>query len=234
MHSELAILLTTAVSIGFIHTIIGPDHYLPFIVIGRARNWKLNKILFVTVLCGIGHVLGSVILGLIGVAGGVAVGLLENVESVRGNIASWLLIGIGFAYGLWGLRVAWRSKEHSHTHEEDGQVHIHSHSHLDQHALASGNPKSITPWALFIVFVLGPCEPLIPILMYPAAAGHWANLMWVTLAFSVTTIGTMTVIVTIAAKGLMNFRLGFLETYVHALAGAIIVFSGLAIKVFGL
>lgn len=234
MHSELAILLTTAFSIGFIHTLIGPDHYLPFIVIGRARNWKLNKILTVTVLCGIGHVLGSVILGLIGVAGGVAVGLLEDVESVRGNIASWLLIGIGFAYGLWGLRVAWRAKAHTHTHTENGHTITHSHTHLNQHELINGKPKSITPWALFIVFVLGPCEPLIPILMYPAAAGHWSDLLWVTLVFGLTTIGTMTVIVTIAAKGLMTVRLGFLEPYMHALAGAIIVFSGLAIKMFGL
>lgn len=234
MSSELTILLTTAFSIGFIHTLIGPDHYLPFIVIGRARSWTLRKVLFITVLCGIGHVLSSVVLGLIGVAGGVAVGMLENVESVRGNIASWLLIGVGIAYGLWGLRVAWRAKEHTHTHDENGHSHTHSHSHLDHHALIEGNPKSITPWALFIVFVLGPCEPLIPILMYPAAAGHWTNLMWVTLAFSVTTIGTMTAIVAIAAKGLMNFRLGFLETYIHAMAGGIIVFSGLAIKLFGL
>lgn len=234
MNSELTILLTTAFSIGFVHTVIGPDHYLPFIVIGRARRWSLRKILFITVLCGIGHVLSSVVLGLIGVASGLAVGLLEGVESARGNIASWLLIGIGLAYGLWGLRVSWRQREHTHTHGTGDHVHTHSHSHLNQHALIEGNPNSITPWALFIVFVLGPCEPLIPILMYPAAAGHWSNLMWVTLAFGVTTISTMTVIVAIAAKGLMTFRLGFMETYAHALAGGIIVMSGLAIKFFGL
>lgn len=234
MDSELTILLTTAISIGFVHTLIGPDHYLPFIVIGRARSWSLKKILVITVLCGIGHVLSSVVLGLIGVAGGLAVGLLEDVESVRGNIASWLLIGVGLAYGLWGLRVAWRQREHTHTHSRGDHTHTHTHTHQDHHDLIEGNAKSITPWALFIVFVLGPCEPLIPILMYPAASGHWSNLMWVTLAFGVTTIGTMTVIVAIAAKGLMQLRLGFLETYIHAVAGGIIVMSGLAIKIFGL
>ncbi|MCF7801763.1 MAG: sulfite exporter TauE/SafE family protein [Candidatus Marinimicrobia bacterium] len=236
MNSELTILLVTAFSIGFIHTLIGPDHYLPFIVMARARKWSLNKTLFITVLCGIGHVLGSVIIGLIGVAGGLAVGLLENVESVRGNIASWVLIGVGFAYGIWGLRVAWRSREHTHTHLHDDteHTHPHTHSHLGRHVHLHGNTKSITPWALFIVFVLGPCEPLIPILMYPAAAGHWSNLIWVTLAFGVTTISTMTIIVAVATKGLMNFRLGFLEKYVHVLAGGIIALSGLAIKAFGL
>ncbi|MDP6965675.1 MAG: hypothetical protein QF551_00165, partial [Candidatus Marinimicrobia bacterium] len=59
------ILLITAALIGFIHTLIGPDHYLPFIMISRARSWSLRKITFVTFLCGMGHVLRSVILGLI-------------------------------------------------------------------------------------------------------------------------------------------------------------------------
>ena len=54
----------TAATIGFVHTVTGPDHYLPFVVIGRARNWRLKRTLGVTVLCGIGHVLGSVALGL--------------------------------------------------------------------------------------------------------------------------------------------------------------------------
>jgi len=33
MSNELMILLVTAASIGFFHTLLGPDHYLPFIVI---------------------------------------------------------------------------------------------------------------------------------------------------------------------------------------------------------
>jgi hypothetical protein len=33
------VLLVTALSVGFMHTLLGPDHYVPFIVIGRARRW---------------------------------------------------------------------------------------------------------------------------------------------------------------------------------------------------
>ena len=32
MASDLNILLVTAASVGFIHTVAGPDHYLPFVV----------------------------------------------------------------------------------------------------------------------------------------------------------------------------------------------------------
>lgn len=231
---ELNILIWTAISIGFIHTVIGPDHYLPFIMIGRAREWSLTKILWITVLCGIGHVLGSVILGVFGVILGVSVGLLENVESVRGDLASWLLIGFGIAYAAWGLRIGLRAKEHAHEHHHDGHDHEHTHHHLGSHAHIHGNPKSVTPWALFIIFVLGPCEPLIPILMYPAAQGSWINLLWVTLAFGITTIATMTVVVVIISKGLINIKLGFLENYTHAIAGLIIALAGLSIKFLGL
>jgi len=232
---ELQILIWTAISIGFFHTIIGPDHYLPFIMIARARQWKITKTMWITFLCGIGHVLGSVLLGVVGVLLGISLGLLENVESVRGNIASWLLIGFGIAYAAWGLRIGLRATEHSHEHNHSNQNHHqHSHHHLGSHTHFHGNPQSVTPWVLFIIFVLGPCEPLIPLLMYPAAKGSWMDLIWVTIAFGITTIGTMTLIVFVISKGLINIKLGFLEKYTHAIAGLIIALAGLSIKLLGL
>jgi nickel/cobalt exporter len=76
MNSELEILLITAASIGFFHTIVGPDHYLPFIVMAKSGNWSKTKTVWVTTLCGVGHVLSSVVLGLAGVAFGIAVSKL--------------------------------------------------------------------------------------------------------------------------------------------------------------
>ncbi len=231
---ELEILVVTAISIGFIHTLIGPDHYLPFIMIGRARRWSLKFTALVTVFCGVGHVLGSVLLGIVGVVFGLAVGLLEQVETIRGDLASWLLIGVGIAYAAWGLRIGLRAGEHTHSHGHTDGQHDHSHHHLGRHAHIHGDEKTITPWALFIVFVLGPCEPLIPILMYPAARQSWLDLVWVTVAFGAVTIITMTTMVIIISKGLVNLKLGFMERYIHALAGVIIAVSGLAIKILGI
>jgi len=229
---DLTILSVTAISIAFVHTIIGPDHYLPFIMIGRARNWTIHKTTLITLLCGIGHVIGSVLLGLLGIAFGVALGTLETVESFRGELASLLLIGFGIAYAAWGLRIGFRAGEHTHSHNHDGQAHKHTHHHLKSHVHLHGDPESITPWALLIIFVLGPCEPLIPILMYPAAEGNWWNLAWVTLAFGITTIATMTIIVIFVHRGLLKIRLGPIEKYLHAIAGLIIAISGLAIILF--
>ena len=228
------ILLITAASIGFIHTLIGPDHYLPFIMIARARSWSLRKTTLITVLCGVGHVLGSVVLGLVGVAFGVTLGKLESIESFRGDLASWLLIGFGIAYTVWGLRIGLRAKVHTHNHDHRDEIHQHAHHHLGNHVHLHGNPNTVTPWTLFIIFILGPCEPLIPVLMYPAAQSDWFALAKVTFVFGTVTITTMTIIVIAIFKGLVNFNLGFLEKYVHAIAGIIIALSGLAIKFLGL
>jgi nickel/cobalt exporter len=239
MGSELGILAATAATIGFVHTLTGPDHYLPFIVLGRARNWSLGRTLGITAMCGIGHVLGSVVLGMIGIALGLAVGQLNIIEGVRGDIAAWLLISFGLVYAVWGLRKALRDKPHAHVHgHSDGSAHTHHHSHHHEHSHVhdqdSGSGPSLTPWALFVIFVLGPCEPLIPILMYPAATSSIGGLVLVTVVFAIVTIATMLVMVTLAQRGIHLIPMKRIERYTHVLAGTAILGSGLAIFFFGL
>lgn len=238
MGSEFGVLALSAASIGLVHTLTGPDHYLPFIVIGRARRWSLSRTLSITALCGLGHVLGSVLLGFLGIGLGLAVGQLNVVEGVRGDIAAWLLISFGLFYSVWGLRKALRRKSHSHAHTHaDGTVHHHHHSHQSEHAhphVSGKSAASITPWALFVIFVLGPCEPLIPILMYPAAKSSMAGLVIITCIFSAVTILTMVSMVFLAERGFKQIPFGGLERYAHVLAGLAIMGSGLAIQFLGL
>ena len=135
MEGELSPLIITAVSIAFFHTIFGPDHYLPFIMMSWARKWSALKTFLITLLCGLGHIASSVVLGLIGVAMGIAVNKLEVTESVRGNLAAWLLIAFGLVYLVWGVRRAYRNKPHSHSHHHPGAAsHVHSHTHHAEHA----------------------------------------------------------------------------------------------------
>ncbi|MDZ7294660.1 MAG: sulfite exporter TauE/SafE family protein [candidate division KSB1 bacterium] len=229
------VLIGSAASIGFVHTVIGPDHYLPFVVLARARQWSMSRTLLVTLGCGIGQELSSVLIGAIGVVAGIAVGRLEGVEGVRGEVASWLLIGFGLAYGVWGLRRAMLGKPHVHSHvHENGSIHTHPHTHSGSHGHVHEDKGQVTPWVLFIIFVLGPCEPLIPLLMYPAATHHWGAVLGVTAVFGTVTVLTMLVIVALLARGLFMIRTGGLERYSHALAGGIIALSGLAIKFLGL
>lgn len=236
MNRELIVLCVTAASIGFFHTLFGPDHYLPFIVMSKARGWSLGKTSFITFLCGLGHILSSVVLGFIGIAFGIAVMKLEAFEAFRGNLAAWALIGFGFAYFIWGIRQAIRNKPHKHIHfHEENEAHAHDHAHLDDHSHVHESKKAnITPWILFTIFVLGPCEPLIPILMYPAAKESMSGLIWVTLVFGAITITTMLSVVVLASFGIKFLPMSKLERYNHALAGATICISGMAIQFLGL
>jgi len=160
---QLALL---AASIGLLHTAMGPDHYLPFVVLGRAEGWTLRKTLFWTAVCGVAHVLSSVVLGGLGMGLGWAVPYMEGLEGVRGDLASYALIGFGLLYFAWGLWRGRRGHAHSHRHL-DGTVHTHAHHHEDAeegstHELReheeTPHVKSHrrTLWALFVVFVLGP------------------------------------------------------------------------------
>ena len=243
MTPELTALLVTAASMGFFHTLTGPDHYVPFIVMAKARNWNRIKTAWITFLCGIGHVLSSVVIGLIGVATGIAVAKLEFIEGYRGNVAAWLFILFGLGYFLWGLRKAIRNKPHRHFHQHGDDVHVHGHHHDHDHenaAEAHGHEHThekkvnITPWILFTIFVFGPCEPLIPILMYPAAEQSYSGMALVTAVFSLTTIGTMMTVVLLSYSGLKFIPLQKMERYMHAIAGATILLCGLAIEFLGL
>lgn len=236
MEGSTLVLAGTAVTIGFIHTLIGPDHYLPFIVMGEARAWSIRKTMFITFLCGVGHVLSSVAVGFIGIAAGLSLSRLELFESFRGNIAAWLLIAFGLIYMLISLRRLYRKKKHVHQHHHtEGVTHEHEHDHFSGHShIHIGDRKNMTPWILFLIFVLGPCEPLIPILMYPAAANNLSGVILVSVLFSAVTIATMMTVVLAFRLGLSRINLKPLEQYVNVIAGATIAVSGLAIQLLGL
>jgi sulfite exporter TauE/SafE len=237
MSGELSALVITAASIGFLHTLLGPDHYLPFIMMSWARKWSRTKTLVITFLCGLGHIASSIILGMIGVSMGLAVKKLEIIESSRGNIAAWLLIAFGLAYLVWGLRRAYKNKPHVHAHIHTGtSEHEHPHGHHSEHGHVHNGAgrSSITPWALFAIFIFGPCEPLIPILMYPAAKIGFFGVLMVVLVFGSTTIATMLGAVLLAGSGVNFLPLAKVHRFAHAIAGATIFLCGLSIQFLGL
>jgi ABC-type nickel/cobalt efflux system permease component RcnA len=236
MEGSTILLAGTAVTIGFIHTLIGPDHYLPFIVMGEARGWSIKKTMLITFLCGVGHVLSSVVVGFIGIAAGLSLSRLEFFESFRGNIAAWILIAFGLIYMVISLRSLYRKRKHEHPHHHtNGTTHEHVHDHFTGHShIHIHDRKNMTPWILFLIFVLGPCEPLIPILMYPAAENNISGVILVSLLFSAVTIATMMTVVLAFRLGLSRINLRPLERYVNVIAGATIAISGLAIQLLGL
>ena len=229
----------TAAGIGFLHTLLGPDHYLPFVMLARARGWGRAKTLTVTAACGVGHVAASLALSVIGIVAGVGIGQIKAAEYGRGPWAAWALVAFGVAYLAWGVRKAWRRRQGVELHEHHGHLHLHRHGVAahDHPAGADGGPANGDRgsfWVLFAIFVLGPCEPLIPLFLLPASEGNWGLALWAAAAFGVATLGTMLATGALALTGARAVRLGPLERWADAMAGGLIAASGLAVLFLGL
>jgi len=246
--STLYVLCLTAASLGFFHTIIGPDHYLPFIVMSKVRNWSLKRTMGLTFLCGVGHVLSSVLLGVAGIYVGAALSKLEAFESFRGGMAAQAMMIFGFSYCVWGIWRAIKNRPHTHAHSHDQSVedpvhgncvgehsheHVHSHAHVHLHDKKL-RKKALTPWVLFVVFVLGPCEPLIPLMMLPVARDSRYGSFLVAMAFCVATLTTMLSVVLLSSWGFRFVKLGRAERFSHAMAGGSILLAGAAIQMLGI
>lgn len=206
MSNSFSILLFSTIFIAFLHT-LAPDHWVPFAMIGQAQKWSDRKLLGITFISGIGHVLSSIILGAIGIAAGIGLSNLKETESNRAQIAGLLIIGFGIAYAVWGLK---RLREGHH------------HSHIMDHH------KATTIWALIAIFLLGPCEPLIP-LMFIAVQFEWQAIVVISISFSLVTISMMVLQAYLAFRGVKLLRAKVWAKYTHVFAGIIIAATGAAV-----
>jgi hypothetical protein len=205
----------TAAAVGALHS-LAPDHWVPFMAVGRARSWSAARTAQVTLLCGFAHVSVSVVLGLLALRLGQ--GLLEAFGTRLESVAGILLVGFGLAYGLWGLR-----------HALAGRLHGHSHSHFDH----VHDPSRATVLGLVVLFSVDPCVRLIPIILAAAPLG-WAKLLGLILIYEVATIGTMVGVVLVARGGAFkSLQAPWLDRYGDALAGGLIVATGLAVAALG-
>ncbi len=228
-------LLLAASGVAATHTLLGPDHYLPFVMMARARRWSRPRTVLVTILCGIGHVGSSIVLGMIGVLAGATLGWVQKLEGARGDWAAWALVACGLAYMTWGIRQAVRSRRGIEPHSHGGHVHMHlGGGHHHHHEVATEPGRSSTFWALFLVFVLGPCEPLIPLFVLPASRGRWGLAAVTGAVFGVITLVAMVSLVLAGKAGMEQLRLGRVERWAHAMAGAVVAMSGLAVIYLGL
>ncbi|MBQ8677968.1 MAG: hypothetical protein IJ529_05830 [Alphaproteobacteria bacterium] len=215
--TELTIysLWLTAFLTAVVHTITGPDHYLPFIAIAGARNYSLKKTLLWTFICGLGHIGSALLIALafVYLAHFLSREQLTFVEENRSNIAAFALIILGGAYLLLALR-------HKLQHKLKAP-HVHHH-----HDLPRG--KNISVWVIFIIFVLGPCEALLPILTAASVLSTKAVISS-TIIFSFATISAMMLMVALGLLGLQKLQVHKLENWAHELAGLTILLCGFAI-----
>jgi ABC-type nickel/cobalt efflux system permease component RcnA len=238
---DLSVLVGTAIALGFLHTVLGPDHYVPFVMMAKAQSWSRLKTAVVALLCGLGHVGSSVVIGLMLCVAGMAFTEWEGSRwagwhEARGSLTAWLLMGVGMGFFLWGLISAVRGRTHAHVHvHEDGAEHGHQHNHKARHMhVHETKVKSLTPWVLFTIFVLGPCESLIPLMLAAWVLAGMGGTLLVASAFSAVTLLTIVGTVGVLMLGISRIPLGKLDRWSTAVAGLSLGLCGVAIRWLGL
>jgi hypothetical protein len=215
--SVLALVLA-AVTVGSLHT-MAPDHWMPFAALARSRGWNARRAARTTILCGFGHVTVSAALGIATLFAGLAV--VHAIGSRLESQASYLLMGFGTVYMIWGMRRSFKRDPHAAIHP-----HRHAHGHHD-------HDHGLTEWSLFVLFSLDPCVAVIPMIMAAAGAG-WHAVLTVVVAYEVATIATMVILVTMAHAGARAFRAPWIDRYGDVAAGALIVTVGAATMALGI
>lgn len=217
-------LMITAAAVGALHS-LGPDHWLPFAALARAKRWTPLRTARLAVVCGAGHVTISALLGILAVLIG-----RETVEAVGTSLhdsAPLLLIAFGLAYMTLALWRISRRKILHHVEHLEGVPHDHGQGHHHQHE------RGLTEWGLFVLFCCDPCIALIPMIV-AASTGGWGAIGAVVIVYEIATIAAIVVLVQLAHAGARKVRFPWLDRYGDAVAGALILLLGAVVTVLGI
>lgn len=233
------LLLATAGGTAILHTLI-PDHWLPFVLIGRARGWTARTTAFVSGVSAVVHVGLSVLLGLLALAIGRAAS--ETIGETLERAGAGLLIVFGVAYALW----AWRKGGHFHPggswlhrHEAhadacngaEGGGGEHLHYHADDGMIRES--RGWTGIGLALIVGANPCVLLLPIMI--ATAEHGAGAVGlVVAAYAVPTVLLMVALSAFGVAGARRIPVPGAARYMELASGLLIAVLGLGILVFGM
>jgi nickel/cobalt transporter (NicO) family protein len=232
----LTTVAATGFTVAFLHAAI-PTHWLPFVLVARARGWGRVKALAVATVAGLGHVTLTGLLGL-GIAW-FGFKLDERVGEAFPWIAGALLLGFAIFY-FWRQ---WNGGGICH-HHAPGSPHVpgehcgeeHEHSHWDEEL--TGSPllsRQAGDWTaisgLFVMLTLSPCEGFLPVYLSGVQFG-WRGFIVLSLILAVATLGAMSLFTWLALVGFDRFRLKSFERYEAGLLG--VLFAILAVIVVSL
>ncbi len=228
--ATLQVLLGTAAVTGVLHTLI-PDHWLPFVLIGRARGWSVGRTVLLSGVSATLHVTLSLALGLAGLwlGSATAAGLGQTVEAAAGP----LLVLFGSVYAFW----SWRKGGHFHP----GGALLHRHlpdacsgkegpanpDHLHYHAddgLIHERGR-FGGWMLVLLVGVNPCVLLIPLVLAGAGRGSGAVGL-VVLAYGLPTVLLMTALSGLGVAWSRRIRLPVAARHMEPASGILIALLG--------
>ncbi|MSU73314.1 MAG: hypothetical protein EXS43_13415 [Opitutus sp.] len=213
----LTTVAVTGFTVAFLHAAI-PTHWLPFVLVARARGWGHTKAIAVLALAGLGHV------GLMGVIGLAIAWLGFQLDERIGRFFPWIAGGLLLAFATYYFYRQWSGRGichhnppggHHHADEHCGEAHANSHWHaeLEDSPLVSRSTGDWTAVAgLFVMLTLSPCEGFLPIYLSGVQFG-WRGFVLLSVILAVATFVAMTLFTWLALIGFEKFRLNRFERY---------------------
>ena len=232
--TSLIVLLLAGASVAIFHAIL-PDHWMPIALVARAQRWSTGRTTRVALWTGIGHVLGSIALGVIVIALGYG---LKGILRLEGPIVGIVLVLTGVGLFLWSLR----HPGHHHPHGAEGHSHEHDHAHDHEHSAdAHGHPhpghthdhdhhdnrRSRGAWLIPAGIAASPDPTILPVFL-AAIAVNIRTAIEVLAVYSLVTIVAMVGLTLAAVWGGYQVQGVWLERHANHVTAAVLVALGVA------
>jgi ABC-type nickel/cobalt efflux system permease component RcnA len=231
----LTTIAATGFTVAFFHAAI-PTHWLPFVLVARARGWSRARTLGVTLSAGLGHVGVTSLLGL-----GIAWFGFQLDQRV-GELFPWIIGAFLVAVGLYYFWRQWRGGGVCHHHPPGGQHHPSAEcghedqqSHWEEELKDSAMVSSRTgDWAamsgLFVMLTLSPCEGFLPVYLSGVRFG-WRGFALLSVILAVAALAGMALFTWLTLLGLEKSGVRRLERHEAALLGTLFSLLGVLVVV---
>ena len=228
MDPAALVYLTAAGGTAALHALI-PDHWLPFVLMGRARRWSTAKTLALASAGGGLHVLLAVGLGLVTfrLGKGGAEAVAHRIGETLEVLSSGALALFGFVYGA----LSWlRERRHHPAHDaadKEGPSAVSRHHH--GHLLERWFHGDLTGLTLVLVIGVSPCALAFPILLASAASLGSGGVLMVATGFGLVTMATTLAITLVGSLSASKLEFPFLTRYGDLISGVLIGLVGLVL-----
>jgi hypothetical protein len=196
-------LSATGFSVAALHAAI-PTHWLPFVMIGRARGWSRRRTLGAVALAGGGHILATTVLGVALARFGWEIN--ERYDAAFHWIVAALLVGLG----------AWLAFRAPHGRGCD---------HCEGRRFIPEPTDRAALWGLFLTLTLSPCELFLPVYLTAAPYG-WPGIAWLSAVLAVATLCGMLTLTWLTLHGAARLR--WFDRLDGRVIGGLLVLLGLA------
>ena len=199
--------LAGALALSVIHGLM-PDHWIPLTMVSKAEKWSNRRALLATVLVGIPHTIGTILLGImVGLVGYT----LSSYEIVISIVAPAILVTLGLTYVFLDFKG-------SHQHYQK-PIKTGAFSERSKFAV-------IVPLATALFF-----SPCVYIAAYYFIAGSlgWLGITAVSAMYLIVTISVMCLMVSLGLKGVEKIRWHFLEQHERLATGIVLIVLGILI-----